>query len=251
SRSPRLLVELTLMQLCSLLFNRREGEKKKRRLKPFRARPASANTVEKQARPEPAPVRKPATEPGTTIITSQPAASPRPAMVGKEERKKIIRSTGDNVSIRGIMDRHSSGSGEAAAATAEIAAETGLTGPVDMEKFEAAWNEFAESVREVNRGLHVMLTHEAHRLEDNGTIVISLANQVQSMDIQNVRGELLSLISQRTGVKGFTLDFEFGLRQDQPVRAAFMSPKEKYEAMAEKNPQINELRKRFNLQIDF
>ncbi|MEY3397677.1 MAG: hypothetical protein RL220_271, partial [Bacteroidota bacterium] len=40
SRSPRLLVELTLMQLCSLLFNRREGEKKKRRLKPFRARPA-------------------------------------------------------------------------------------------------------------------------------------------------------------------------------------------------------------------
>jgi DNA polymerase-3 subunit gamma/tau len=257
SKSPRLLVELTLMQLCSILFNRSEGEKKKHRLKPFRSLPPSQKPVRLQIEvpvkaPEPsAPEVSVVLEsPLVDSIQTTPPPKPRTAsgVVGKSAMSRILSKSKENVSINAIRERQVEEDNRGPAQES-IADESGVAGPFDFSHFELAWQEFADSMKGINLSLHATLSKQPHEVDAAGRIQLFLANGVQEIDVINIRSELLGFINERMGMKGFTLNTS--LLKHGEIKKTYMTSKDKFEMMAGKNPSLHELRKKFNLNIDF
>ncbi|MFM7309069.1 MAG: DNA polymerase III subunit gamma/tau, partial [Flavobacteriales bacterium] len=103
SKHQRLLVELTLMNLASIPYNQREGEKKKFKLKPFRTRESIAATpagVRNAGRSEP-PV--PTSETQAVVTRTSPAKDVKPALGQKE----AILKTPQLLSLKELMKQHS------------------------------------------------------------------------------------------------------------------------------------------------
>jgi DNA polymerase-3 subunit gamma/tau len=108
SKHQRLLVELTLMKLASILYNNREGEKKNFKLKPFRSRDAVAKPSQPAVRNTPsantiAPAKTGNTGQATVLTT--PSVAPATAGLGK---KSIILKSAESVSIRKTMTESAS-----------------------------------------------------------------------------------------------------------------------------------------------
>jgi DNA polymerase-3 subunit gamma/tau len=97
--------------------------------------------------------------------------------------------------------------------------------------------------------LHSTLAKQSHEVDSAGRIQLFLANGVQEIDVINIRSELIGFINERMGMKGFTLHTH--ILKHGEIKKTYMTSKDKFEMMAEKNPAIHELRKKFNLNIDF
>lgn len=264
SKSPRLLVELTLMQLCSILYNRSEGEKKKFRLKPFRSQPPAQVPVKRavpKATPEVKKIEPVAVEVTAEIATNESDSSENPSVsvaapvrkttssvVGKSAMSKILSKSSDGLSLAALMEKKKE-KGTTDAGREEIADDAGVNGTFEHAQFEMAWQEFANSMKGINMSLHSTLSKQPHEIDHKGKIQLFLANGVQEMEVTNIRSELIGFINQRMGIKGFSLN-TIVLKHDE-IKKVFLSQKEKFEAMVQKNPALQELRKKFNLNIDF
>ncbi|WP_306642458.1 hypothetical protein [Sanyastnella coralliicola] len=121
------------------------------------------------------------------------------------------------------------------------------TEPVTEEEMVDAWKLFSEAVNTSGRrSLFATLSSEEPRLEGL-MIKFKIANVVQEKDMELVRGELMEFL--RTRLQNFSLDLTVELNAQISAKMKFLTERDKYDQMVEKNPVLEELRKRLDLDL--
>lgn len=108
----------------------------------------------------------------------------------------------------------------------------------------------AEKLMQAGRkNLAVTLNRHKALLLENNLIEIPVDNRVQADEIQLSRSEILSLL--REHLQNDLVDLIQRVLEDHEVTPTAYTPAEKYNQMVKKNPELNQLRQQFDLELDY
>ena len=253
SNHQRLLVELTLMQLASFT----EAEKKKPELTPIEAGAwsadapppkAKANPVPAAAAP-PAPAPTPAPETKPAPVAEQPKAeepqqlAPAPAPVREKPKAPTVQA----VPSLGIAAPSTLMDVAKPVETAEPAAVREQ--PVTAEAVEKAWEAFIVTVESEGQfNLHTTLKATTMGF-DNSTITLTVLNRLQTEQIREVQLRLNQYFADQLENDTLKLVVEMAELESATASTEFMNDRERYDEMVKKNPKLDELRKRLDLDL--
>ena len=243
SKNQRLLVELTLMQLASITF---DGEKKNDRhfiIPPsyFQAKGIT-----------PIPVNKPTEEAKPTVQ--------QPKVEEKEEQKETLTAVSEPVTIPKIsIDKaKKSTSGLSLKSIREkkehqirqldvvIDEEDLPKEPVSQEALTEAWNDYTASVsKKGEKILASILQMDKPKLKDTA-IHLTYSNNTNKIELERAQFPLLAYL--RKTLKNYDLHLDITVNEEVAKKYAF-TPREKYEKLKEKNPNIELLKQTFGLDI--
>ncbi|WP_293953545.1 MULTISPECIES: DNA polymerase III subunit gamma/tau [unclassified Sphingobacterium] len=115
---------------------------------------------------------------------------------------------------------------------------------VSYGQFIAVWNSYAEQLKAENKiNLYTMMTAMQPRL--NGVLIeIDVENGVQMDVLQSAKVDVLNYL--RVKLQNFSLDLK-GVMMEHTISRKPYTSQEKYQAMVNKNPLLDTLRKEFNL----
>src|ERR1035437_7095345 len=243
SRNQRLLVELTLLQLCSLHGNVSGVEKKieiisSPKSEALNPKSETINSKISTSYPQPTSSSPIVSEPPVQKISSSSPAKEIPA---KPTNGKIPLK-GNMLSISAITN------GNTSLKTKSQTVSPSLT-TSEAKDLETTWKDFAESIKKKNKiNLSSTLTARIPVMEDDPTISFSVLNQVQEDEINFVKTDLLSFL--RSEMKNPSLQVKILVDKHNTERKPYTG-EEKFQHLSGKNPALNKLRQQFNLEIDF
>lgn len=223
AKNQRLQVEMALMQISYLNAASQDAEKKNELTPGF----------EPQAEPKTLPQVTPAKFSAQPVIQT----SSKPVVGFSELRIKsqfMLQDTG----------KHGQPVVEATVVSEEIAEDIELS----QERVETAMKQFAEEKsKEGQKQLYATLTSSKIILE-NTTVMIMLNNEVQREMLSGIKQDMLDelrrlLINRQT-------QLEIRVSEIMGEVKAY-KPQDKFRVMAEKNPSLLELKKRFDLDIEY
>ncbi len=256
SKNQRLQVELALLKMCHLPSA-------------FRAHAAQAETSspggELKKKPDTSAIKQePGAEPAFPVLTEQPVqyakvepkteavanAEALPPVTPAEKPKVFIPNAGTSstsVKIPSLKDL------TAAAAVVEEE-DPYLKGEekedFTMDDFLKQWSDYAAKIKSEgkNMGLFTIFTSNAPVMLERYRFEVIVGNKSQETLFRDDKHHILNFL--RQNLKNY--DIEVQTRVDE-VKAAKRpyTTSEKYQHMASKNPQLAELRKRFNLDVDY
>ena len=255
SKHQRLLVELTLMKLASILYNR-EGEKKKFQLKPFRGTNRPQSIMSSSAKPAAMRPSVPSADGNDsnsveikTPVSVKPTGNPEKGGVTPSlgKRNLILQST-ESVSIKNVMAKRAQQQQQVAEQLEEIAQEQ-ATREYTTAELQEAWNRFADE-----RMSHNMQAQSAFKVAEvelrlGNTLRIALPSVTQEMYFNENRNQLAEYMRSTFDIRG--IDFKVEIMRPEEIKSTYQSAKQRFDAMVADNPSLDTLRKRFNLQIDF
>lgn len=252
SNHQRLLVELTLMQLASFT----EAEKKKPELTPIEAGAWSADTPSPKAPVAPAPAAPKSPEasalasvptPDPVPVAAQPTAeapaTPAPAPVREKQKVptvQVVPSLGIAAPST-LMDLAKPVEAAEPAAVREQ--------PVVSAAVEKAWEAFIVTVESEGQfNLHTTLKATTLGF-DNSTITLTVLNRLQTEQIREVQMRLNQYFADQLENDTLKLVVEMAELETEGASTEFMNDRERYDEMVKKNPKLDELRKRLDLDL--
>ena len=253
SNHQRLLVELTLMQLASFT----EAEKKKPELTPIEAGAwsvdapppkAQANPVPAAAAPT-APAPTPAPEPKPAPVAEQPKGeepdqpAPAPALVREKPKAPTVQAV-PSLGIAAPSTLMDVAKPVEAAEPAAVREQ-----PVNAEAVEKAWKAFIVTVESEGQfNLHTTLKATTMGFEDS-TITLNVLNRLQTEQIREVQLRLNQYFADQLENDTLKLVVEMAELESATASSEFMNDRERYDEMVKKNPKLDELRKRLDLDL--
>ena len=244
AKHQRLQVELALMKMCAVSSG---GDKKK---SDGGIAPALTTPSPSKMKPVPPAGVKVQQEKGTgQPISAQEPASPE---LKKSEATVSATPAGKSTSVsrrtisisEGLKPRTTVSSSPAGEEI--IKAETEFTG----DEMEKAWNEFAATLQTDGRlTLHTALTQRKPELQADYTIHFFLDNGAVEKEVISMKTELLTFLRKKLNNGKITLTT--AIDRVQAEGKTPYTPKEKFEHLAAKNPVLNQLKKRMDLELDF
>ncbi len=115
-------------------------------------------------------------------------------------------------------------------------------------EFLKLWNEFAAKAKNAGKiNLFTVMTSDAPKLLDDFTVEISIDNKIQENLLSIEKIDILNFL--RTELKNFSLNI-ITKQAEQNIKKRAYTSTEKYQHMVEKNPLLEDFRKKFNLEID-
>jgi DNA polymerase III subunit gamma/tau len=236
SRNQRLLVELTLLQLCSsqrietILEKKNEIADKEPRMPESRPYPVPAAAIKTVA------------EPGTGVKNEPPiiAAAPAPGLAKTNPGKAPVKSMLSIASMTGgNIDTKNTGKPPLSPAISNT----------EAKDLQTVWNNFTESIKKKNKiNLFSTLTARKPVQEDETTLSFSVSNQVQEDEINMLKTDLVVYL--RSEMKNPALQFKIIVDKITSEKKPYTG-EEKFQHMVEKNPALHKLRQQFNLEIDY
>ncbi len=256
SRNQRLLVELCLMQLASITY---DGEKKKSS-KHFII-PAS---YFRKKGITPIPVKKPnktegqinVVKPLESSVVSEPepeiakAKSPEKEIAQKlaEKRPKIILNkqtkATSGLSLSSIKKKK-----EHLIRQMEVVIdeENLPTDAFSESNMQEAWEEFVVNLEKKGKyNLASILRIDTPKLTNDTVINVVFPNSTNKVEVERQQYDLLAYI--RKKLNNFSVTIDITVNEELEKKYAY-TPIEKYEKLKEKNPNIEILRKTFDLDI--
>lgn len=117
-----------------------------------------------------------------------------------------------------------------------------------MDSFLKFWSDYAAALKaERNMSLLAIFTANAPTLLKPNIFEVIVANKVQENLFRDEKPKLMNYL--RAGLKNFDIDVHARVDEIKAIKKPYTTT-EKYQYMATKNPQLAELRKRFNLDLD-
>jgi DNA polymerase III subunit gamma/tau len=242
--NKRLLIELTLMQMCSHTSQNNPFREvaKVETIKPIvksvspEVKPVIAEPVKKVEETKKEEVK---TEEKTPDIVAEPHAKPI--------TKKIVHGTKSILETLAENDKKSinpeNGKVEESAGEYEKPEKE-----FSKEEFEKAWLAYAEQFKQDSPDFYITLTSRMPELKDDLMIELSIDNVVQEKEISDRKLDMLTFL--RTELSNFKLQLQTVVNKN-PDNVKPFTPQEKFKKMAEKNPAIKKLKDKFDLEIDF
>jgi DNA polymerase-3 subunit gamma/tau len=266
SNNKRLLVEVTLIQLCQLNGIKTE-------IQPQAAEPVHAAPQPKPAKTEPSPEPAPQ-KPLTTESISEPqpskaeeppapaisAAAPVPvksvadeAEIKKAEETKDIPalSDGKTPQVRKVMPVSLSIKSAISQAHSESSKPT-ANGDRDAQFTENqlvdAWHTFAAGIRENSTLLFAALSGHDPKISDSGVITFEMENKVLDAEFNRNKTELIGFL--KNALNNDFVSIETTVSEQVTEIKKPYSDKEKFDSMSEKNPLLKTLRDQLDLGLD-
>ncbi|MCA0153246.1 DNA polymerase III subunit gamma/tau [Winogradskyella vincentii] len=243
SKNQRLLVELTLMQLASITF---DGEKKNNKhfiIPPsyFKARgikpvPVQIPQIEQPVEEKPLIKEK---ELVREEISNNVVKEP---VIPKISIKKPANVT-SGLSLKSIKEKK-----EHQIKQLDVIIDEELLPkePVNQEDLIKAWNEYTQSLhRKGEKILASIFEMEVPELKDTA-ICLTYSNNTNKIELERAQYPLMAYL--KKALKNYDLYLDISVNEEVAKKYAF-TPKEKYEKLKEKNPNIEVLRKTFGLDI--
>ncbi len=115
-------------------------------------------------------------------------------------------------------------------------------------QFLDCWNAYSDKVKEEGKiNVYTLLSTSEPLLQDDDVILVHVEHKLQEGLLQDEMIELLNYIRPRLK------NFNISIKTKQVTRAVvnrLYTSAEKYQYLVEKNPKLEELRKKFNLDIN-
>ena len=249
SRNKRLLLELTLIQLCQL--TQVEESKKKALIEPL-----APTTSAPAAAPHPSTVsaQPTTTRPVTTTVpptvqppsqavppttSSRPVVTPTPTAAPSE--KRISRPMG--LSLREMREGPSKPAMQSAP-TATV--RENLDTPFTEESLRAAWTQFAQSIEKEVHLKHTMLNCEP-KLLDPHLFEVVVHNPAQQDELLQKTLSILSFI--RKQLRNSHVQLRVRIEEGNKKQIAVTSA-EKFALLLKINPALGKLKEEFDLKLD-
>ena len=231
SKNQRLHIELTLLKMCNgLTVTSPEPVKKKVDL--------VINKVAPIQNPAPSVVAE-------KIIEEEKIIPPVIAVIAKE--KPAYTSTGKkSISISG------KNKGESEKKTEIVSEEAlpDLSQPFEIKALENCWLKYAELLlKEGRMALHTAMLKRMPVLNEDYSITFVVDSAAVEKDLNENKTSLLSFLRKNLSNYKINLTVEVNINSintDNPY-----TPSEKFKKLAEKNPLINDLKKKFDLEIEY
>lgn len=239
SRNKRLLVELLLIQLCQL-NNKGNEDKKKADIEPINTpqtsqKPANQPVSVPNAKKQPEQTKGTATQPAAPVQTEQepPVAPPR------RQAKPPI-----NTSFRSMMSKQDQQKGQEVAVAQAM--NVSQAEPFSQEDLTTSWLAFANNLDKKvylkNTMLNCMPT-----LQDDYSFEVAVHNPGQQDELASAVTEILPYL--RAQLHNGKIQMKTRILVSNEKRLAYTS-KEKFDHMAEINPNFLKLVQAFGLRID-
>jgi len=229
SRNQRLTIELALVKLANLT----EVSKKKTVSEPAQAPEQKVQAV-------------------TSEETSDQKAPPEQTPAKFEnDVSRLVRTPG--ISIKNSLK----GSAAKESPEADKSAEPGLPEQeVDEEKISAdpdtiirAWNDYAASIKKLKPRIHSTLVSNKPAIRSDGVVMVLLNSEAQRDNfLKNVKSDLVAYIKEKTGLPAVEILTEVTEKTENGKR--IYTEQDKLEYLVQKNPELGNLRSRFNLDFD-
>ncbi len=239
SKNQRLLVELCLMQLCSIKYNQAEKKKPSFRIKPFVGGLAKIKVAAAQG------------DGSTTTVAAEPIVSSLDRKKARTADKPISRGKGmkpvGSYTLTALLEETEV---ELESEEGQSALEPKLTESYSREEFENAWKDFMQVLNE--RGdisLYSTLNVRLPMVTADHAIQVDISNTVQESDIVTVRAEMLEFLKGR--LKNHNLHLQIVVKKDDSQNTRLYTDKDKFDAMVKINPAFEDFRTGLNLDLDF
>ena len=254
SRNQRLLVELCLMQLSSLTA---QGEKKKPNklnqrfvLPPAHFKETLGQVQEKLDRPEQTPeLTTPAIETEKTVALNKDLSSTQPDSQEHAHKPQVINQ--ENTSKKRVSALSLKSIQKKQQLAKEISDRSPRKENLPTEDFTQQqmiehWNAYTEIVK--GQGKYNFLSHLTMNVPTlkNGMIHLEFPNQTIKLEVERDKFDLLTYM--RKELQNYNVDLVIEVNELQVKRYAY-TDKEKYEKLVEKNPNLEALRRAFELDI--
>ena len=227
SKNARLLLEVALLELGSL---QQESEKKKSLTDPIDILPSQASLrkpVQGTNKPE-APLEEVKSQEVVKKIPSTQAPTP------------VAEST-NTISIKSEMEAQRK---QTSQPVGNLPRE--VVSLSDLKKFS---RQYAHEVREAGKETFFHALIKRDPLLDDETITLTLDNQVQVEYIRPILQEYVNFL--RQSLKNGFLEIKLDVIDNPTEVQKPVTGKDKFQAMARKNPNIHTLKNRFNLDIEY
>ena len=238
SKNQRLLVEITLMQLCGLDGTNEipSGEKKTFVIKP-----------------QPLKETKKTTQKSTTNSIS--------AEIKKEEPKPTPPSTDDKVlkSVVGLKERPTKkrtisidldNFNKEEKQTKKEGQEEHVESLFTQKDLEASWKNYATKIGlEGKHNLSSILKEKTPIVSDDFVLELTLNNKVQEEVLNEEKSNILAFLKKNLINNSIQLNIFIRELEKKEIKA--YTPEDKFKEMAEKNPTLLEMKDQFGLELDY
>jgi DNA polymerase-3 subunit gamma/tau len=121
---------------------------------------------------------------------------------------------------------------------------------VVLEQFKMYWKQFAYQLKDngMETFHHALIKRDPLVINDE-LYAIVVDNQVQVDYIQPLLGDFISFL--RDKVNNFSLEVKLQISDNPDEEVKYLTGKDKFAAMARKNPNLHVLKSLFNLDIDY
>ncbi len=264
SRNPRLLAELCLMQLASLMDLE---QKKKPTSEPYITPAAALKTSSPKTEyhsQKPVALAEPNQEivtPAEQVIAESAAPEPAQALEESEVTKtaelapKEKKTRKIDIKPDGIRLGVSSLSLKSIQEKKQLLAQQKSSGPLPgtkraeeftKEDFQKAWNQYAEDIKSEGRfNLHSHLTMESPELVDTD-IVLTYPNDTIRLEVEREQGAIVNYLA--NALNNDHLKLKINVVESAVKRYAY-TPEEKYAHLKEQNPLLDVLRSSLDLEV--
>jgi DNA polymerase-3 subunit gamma/tau len=240
ARNQRLLIELTLLKMCTSTSN---GDTLKKKAEPVELK---INQLQKSPVSQPAENVK--TEAAnTTNEIKQPVAEPSaPVTNTSSPATKTISSTPVKKTIS-INKKNTTEEKKTPLATEEQLPD--MVQAFDSSKLEFYWRQFTEQLNKEGRmALHTAFQKRAPQLLEDYVVYFPVDNVSVEKDLNEIKTVLLSFL--RKNLSNYKISLKSEVVIENSESEAY-TPSEKFKKLAEQNPKLNDLKSRFDLEIDY
>ena len=201
------------------------------------------------AQPIPALVAKePKLDASLTAIKSTTVSATPSALVAEKPQAPVQKNNGNTFipkltpSLSGIGKQKKTADEDATVFTP--VANT----PFSIQELHFAIGSFAEiTLKEGKRNLNYTLSTHKALLKDNFEVAFILHNKTQEEEIQNIKVELFAHL--KSALKNDFIKISTMVEEHIMDEKSAYTPKEKFDVLAQKNPGLLELRKRFEFDL--
>lgn len=194
--------------------------------------------------PFPGQLRERATAPKTTA----PAQKPKP-IVQKPEPKVLSAPSGklnsSSLSIKKLMNPETYGGMKSSIDTSNMP-----MNDFTIDDLKMAWRRFAFEMKEKGKQtFYSALMKRDPIVVEGNHYKLEVDNQAQIDYISPILSELVDFL--RSNLKNYSIDVKMELTTNPEEEVKFLNGKDKFAALARKNPNLHSLKSTFNLDIEF
>lgn len=120
---------------------------------------------------------------------------------------------------------------------------------IEENKLTVSWQKFANGLKEKGKvNLYNLMVKRSPVIKNNNDIELTVDNKVQVEQLQSIKTDLLDFL--RCEISNHSLQINTLLSTKETIPQTPFTVQDKFKRMSEKNPTLNELKNRFNLEIE-
>lgn len=242
AKNQRLHVEIALLKMCTVnALAVQQSTQPLASVKPIQTINSQQVNITSQAKPttanEPQHEIKKPSPPAQPVLQNTPPSAPKTSLTG------ISLSSLANKAKPSDSDTEKKKITDAPYVIVEDE-------PITESNVYTSWNAFAKIMDEKGRkNISVTLLSRKPELRDNNLIEFAVTNKVQEEELKLLKVDLLEFLKTQLHNSNIQLQTRIIEFSEEPAKA--YTAKDKFKKMAEKNPALENLKKRFDLDLDY